>query len=62
MLTRKDETEDLVTRSIEDAMRQTEKRDIKLFRGETARSHARSWQDARIVDTTGKVELEEMMS
>ncbi|KAK9420398.1 putative t-SNARE coiled-coil-like protein [Seiridium unicorne] len=62
MLTRKDEADDLVTRFIEDTVQQASKRDIKLFRGETARVHARSWQDARMVDVTGKVELEEMMS
>jgi hypothetical protein len=62
VLTKKENLDDLVTRFIEDTMQQTGKRDIKLFRGQTARSHARSWHDARIIDTAGKVELEEMMS
>lgn len=62
MLTRRDNTDDMVTRFIEDSVQQTQKRDIKLFRGQTARIHARSWQDARLVDTTGKVELEEMVN
>lgn len=62
MLTRKDDGEDLVMRFIEDAVKGPEKRNIKLFRGETARAHARSWQDARMVDTTGKVELGDMIS
>lgn len=62
ILTKKGDGEDLVMRFIEDAVNSPEKRDIKLFRGETARSHARSWTDARMVDTSGKAELGDMIS
>ncbi|KAH6657890.1 t-SNARE [Truncatella angustata] len=62
LVTERENADDIVARFIEDTLQQSEKRDIKLFRGETARLHARSWKDARIVDSSGKTVSEEMIS